>query len=310
MLAGLLALATLPACETPDQVVDQAPVEERVVVRGPVVPDAPVTISNGPTRDGRVREIVVRGTGRFLNQGTAQTEVPRTITPTDGSITLNLSDVSIRSAADAILGEALQVPYTIADDVRGNVTVQTTSPLDASSTLRVFQTVLELNGATLSTVNETVVISRIEGTPARFAIGSGGTFGRSVVVVPLEFIAAAEMSRLLEPIASQGSVVDTDETRNLLFVSGNRAEIDAVLNAVNLFDVDVLAGKSVALFPLEFTQPEAIGEELTRIFDAGEGGALENVVSFLPNERLNSILVISSREVIPVASAHMDRASG
>ena len=81
-----------------------------------------------------------------------------------------------------------------------------------------------------------------------------------------------------------------------MLVSGTREEINAAIEAVNVFDVDVLKGKSVGLFKLRAAEPEAVVEELNLIFETGDGGSLQNVVSFIPSQRLSAVLVVTSRK--------------
>jgi general secretion pathway protein D len=78
-------------------------------------------------------------------------------------------------------------------------------------------------------------------------------------------------------------------------LSGSPAVLEASLDALNLFDVDALQGKSVALVTLASAEPDAVVQELQTIFGAEQGGSLDGVIEFVPNNRLGSVLVISSR---------------
>ncbi|MEO8531111.1 MAG: secretin N-terminal domain-containing protein, partial [Deltaproteobacteria bacterium] len=83
--------------------------------------------------------------------------------------------------------------------------------------------------------------------------------------------------------------------RNILLLGGSKQEINAAIEAINLFDVDVMKGKSVALIKLKAAEPEAVVEQLTTIFESQEGGSLQNVISFVPSTKLGAVLVVSSR---------------
>ena len=52
---------------------------------------------------------------------------------------------------------------------------------------------------------------------------------------------------------------------------------------------------SFALFPVRTADPEVIAKELETVFGLDKDGALKGVVRIVPNARLNSLLVISSR---------------
>lgn len=245
---------------------------------------------NGPSTDRRRS-----GTDSFLSESnTVQRDLYGV--SNNGEITLNLINVPIEQAAKAVLGDALKKNYTIKPEVQGSVTLQTTHPLSERDLLGTFQTILELNGALMQTSGDLITIVPVSGAAQRIGrLGDPQTMGARVVAVPLQYIGTAEMVRLLKPIA--GSSVDLQQIpkRNILLISGARDEINAAIEAVNLFDVDVLKGKSVGLFKLRAAEPEAVVEELNLIFETGEGGSLQNVVSFIPSKRLSAVLVVSSR---------------
>ena len=249
------------------------------------------SVLNGPAPERRVL-----GTDEFLsdnrdgNAGLVESS-------TDGAFTLNLVNVPIDQAARAVLGEALGRNYTVQPDVTGNVTLQTTRPLSERALLETFQTILELNGAVMQINDNLISIVPSGGATQRIGrAGDAQLLGARVVAVPLEFIGTAEMLRLLEPIAGTSVRLQAIPNRNILLIAGTRDEINAAIDAVNLFDVDVLEGKSVGLFRLRAAEPEAVVEELNVIFETREGGSLQNVVTFVPSTRLSAVLVVTSRQ--------------
>lgn len=86
-------------------------------------------------------------------------------------------------------------------------------------------------------------------------------------------------------------------------LAGTSSDLTAMRDAIATFDVDWMRGMSVALHPLKASQPEAVAKELTTIFGA-EGGPGSNLIRFIPNERLNAVLVLTSR------ASYLARASG
>lgn len=236
----------------------------------------------------------ILGTDQFL--GKNHRNAPLVDVSDVGEYTLNLVGVPLEQAAKAVLGDALQKNYTIKPGVTGEVTLQTTRALTERALLETFQTVLEVNGATLQFGNDLITIAPREGAAQRVGlIGQQQGIGSRVVAVPLEYIGTAEMVRLLEPIAGQTISLQAIPKRNIILISGAKDEINAVIEAVNLFDVDVLKGKSVGLYKLKAAEPEAVVEELNLIFETEEGGSLQNVVSFVPSKRLSAIIVVTTR---------------
>ncbi len=249
----------------------------------------------GNRLNGPVPERRVVGSDEFLDDPNYSSRDFVTAS-SQGDFTLNLVNVPIAQAAKAVLGDALEKNYAIKPGVTGTVTLQTTRPLTARALLDTFQTVLELNGATLQRDGDIITIIPSQGAARRITNSNElDRLGARVVAVPLKYIGTAEMVRLLNPIAGSTVELQTIAKRNILLVSGNRAEINAAIDAINLFDVDILKGKSVGLFPLKAAEPEAVVEELQVIFENQEGGGLQDVISFLPSQQLGAVLVVTSR---------------
>lgn len=249
-------------------------------------------------RDSLTKPAVTRralGTDEFLAMAPRGKEL---VSVSDnGAFTLNLIDVPIKTAAKAVLADALKKNYAIQPGVDGTVTLQTTRPLTERALLETFQTVLELNGASLETSGELIkIVPKGSGTRRISRVEDAVGVGARVVAVPLEYIGTAEMIRLLEPIIGQNVRLQPIPKRNILLIAGSRDEMNATIEAINLFDVDVLKGKSVGLFKLNAAEPEAIVEELSTVFENQEGGSLQNVVTFVPSKRLGAVIVITSRQ--------------
>lgn len=242
------------------------------------------------------RDVTQIGSDRLVASPAGRAGGPLTQISSGGAISLNLVDASIADAANAVLGDALGLNYVIESGVSGQITLQTTTPLPRDALLDAFQTALEFNGATLAESGGLVTILPVDRAAPRFVSARDRRgLGRQIVIIPLRYISTQEMVRLLEPVVAQNAILWVSERRNLLMVTGNRNQLDAILEAVNLFDVDVLQGKSIALVRLKAVSPDQVAKELETVFETGEGGSLQGVVDFIPNERLGSILVISSR---------------
>jgi general secretion pathway protein D len=70
------------------------------------------------------------------------------------------------------------------------------------------------------------------------------------VIIPLQHIGAAEMADILRPVAGPEAFVRVDVLRNVLVLVGSRNQVEGWLEIVSTFDVDMLKGMSVGLFPL------------------------------------------------------------
>lgn len=306
MLAVLVALAgcgtsqPVPPRDTFGRTETGEPPPRRDLARGsgPVLPDK-ATEPRKPPSLYPGNNVVTRRLGERNGVSRATPE---------GEITLNFVNADLQEVIKAVLGDTLGYNYVIDPRVQGAVTLQTGQPVPAAALLSTLQTILELNGAALV---EAEGLYRI--VPADEAIRGGARLrgsieavgrrpGASVMVVPLRFIGAAEMQKLLEPLSPQGAVLRADTTRNILILGGSQNDLINMVDMINTFDVDWLAGKSFGIFPLQSSEPQAVVGELEAIFSSEKDGALANVVRFVPIERMNAVLVIANQ------SAFLDRA--
>ena len=91
-------------------------------------------------------------------------------------------------------------------------------------------------------------------TPSRHPQRQG--FG--IHVIPLEFASVASVRDIVASLVSPGHQLAVDHTRNILIYTGPAQEAQAIAEMVSVLDVDILAGMSFALFPVQ-TPTELIG---------------------------------------------------
>ena len=242
---------------------------------------------------------LARGNDQFVNPNrAANNRISKAIVvPHDGKLVeVSLVNASISAAAKAILGDALKKRYTVSSKIEGTITIQSTGPIPKEALLELFEAALSANGARLEKDGSVIkVVPGISGNKTFRLASDGIGSGANIIVAPLEYISAAQMVNLLAPLIEEGLTAIADKRRNLLMMTGSPSQLEAALDALNLFDVDVLSGKSIALVELNSADPEAIVDELKVIFENEEGGNLEGVIEFIPNKRLGSVLIITSR---------------
>jgi general secretion pathway protein D len=252
------------------------------------------------------------GTGRFL--GDPPSDTKQISKDDDDGVTLNLVNVSIPDAAKTILSDVLSVKYTIDPAIAGKVTIQTPKPVSKSTVIDLFQSALRTNNATIVNVGGHFKIVTADqatiGAPIQLdeSPDSAETLGTRLQIVELKYVAASEMRRILEPISPRGGIVRVDDTRNSLTLSGNSQEIANMMDAIYVFDVDVMKGMSFALIPVKTSQPDSIADQLKSIFSSDQEGPMAGMVRFIPNKQLNAVLVISpQREYLSRAGAWVRR---
>ncbi len=237
------------------------------------------------------------GTGDFTAAAVSVREAP-TFSGEPG-VTLNLVNVRIDQAAKTVLGDLLGLNFTVDERVQGAITLQTTNPISKAALVDVFETVLRSRGGAIVEEAGFYRILPLEDARVRDSgAGEGNTMrrgpGLAVQVLSMAYVSAEEMRGILEPIAPAGGILRVDAKRNLIVVAGTASELASMRETVALFDVDWMKGMSFALHPLRSSEPAAVAAELDTIFDTKDG-PLKQMVRFVPNKRLNAVLVVASR---------------
>jgi len=235
--------------------------------------------------------VVVEGTRRFVQPPKTSTALP------EGNITLNFDGADIREVVRAVLGDLLKRNYIIDPKVTGTVTIHTEKPLPKEAVLPTLATLLRMNGAALTEEQGVFYVLPQDMAKSSKIVsglaGADGLAGAGLVVVPLRYISAVEMQKMLAPILPPGTLARADTTRNLLLLSGAGPSIGDLLSTVRSFDVNWLEGMSIGLFPLNEADAKEVAKELEAIFFSGKDEALAGVVRIVPIERLNALLVIT-----------------
>ena len=249
-------------------------------------------------------------------------------------VALNFENVTVGNLATALLGDLLKLNYTI--DAGGDtvVSLHTRQPLLRSQVLDVLDAVLLPHDLAIVRDNAGVyhVTKRTVTLGARPVVGASNfkdLSGSGTVIVPLNHVAAAEMAKILAPIAPKESIVYVDSMRNLLVLQGSKAQLGGWLEMVEAFDVDFLSGMSLGVFVLENANVNVVRDALQAMLGSdksadpyggatpaapagaapGAGGAataagaasaqatgpLGGLIRVFPVERLNALVVVTPR---------------
>ncbi len=218
-------------------------------------------------------------------------------------VSLNFEQAPLSEVMHAILGDILGLDYVVDQPVQGEVTLRTRTPVPRDQLLGVLESLLKANDVIMIRGEDDRFLITGSEQATRLSPGVTGTksagAGFSTMVIPLRYISAANMAEILRPVAEEAAFVRVDNARNLLMLAGTRAQLDGWLDMVETFDVDMLTGMSVGLFPLENSSVEDINEALlTMLGSAAPDGTvsdLAHLVRIIPILRLNSILVVTPR---------------
>lgn len=265
---------------------------------------------------------ILRGNNRVI---AAPTPVPALQGP---AVSLNFEEAPVAEVVRTVLGDLLKVSYVLHPPLAGTVTLATRQPVAPDQAVFLLESALQANGLALMRdargtyhVGRPDALRSIGGAVRQAISGTPLAPGYGTIIVPLQYIGAAEMATILRPMLPAEALVRVDSIRNLLVLAGTRTQAEGWMELVNTFDVDLLKGMSVGVFPLKYASiqevqaalqlvsggaPAAAGNSGAKAAGApgaaaaaaaglGEGNPLFGALRILPIERLNSILVVTPR---------------
>jgi general secretion pathway protein D len=213
---------------------------------------------------------------------------------------LNFENAPVATVAKVVLGDIMQTGYTIDPRVQGTVSLVSVRPVPKSDIIFVLENALRINGVAL--IRDTAGYRL---TPVGDAIGAGHVDsagntepGYGVSIVPLQYISAQTLLKLMDSFATKPGVVRADTGRNLLLIQGTGPERRTAVETAMSFDVDWMRGQSIGIFPIANSGPEPLIVELEKIVDSGENGLNANLVKLQPVARLNAIMVVAKKPAL------------
>ena len=252
-------------------------------------------------------------------------------------VALNFEEAPLAEVVRTVLGEILKADYVLHPPLAGTVTLATRAPVSPDQAVFLLESALSANGlALVRDVRGSYHVGRPEalrgiGSAVR-QVGKATPLqpGSGIIVVPLQYIGAAEMATILRPLLPQDGLLRVDTVRNLLVLAGTRAQAEGWQELINTFDIDLLKGMSVGVFPLKHASVKeveaalqlmsggsssaataaaanrsaggAAGVPAAGAATLGENNPLFGALRIMPIERINSILVVTPR------AAYLDEA--
>ena len=249
------------------------------------------------TSNSRKNDDVELVLGEKPRYQTASVPAQRAV-PKGKGIALSFERANIREVIKVVLGDILKLNYTVEPGVDGEVTINTSKPIAKASLLATLESLLQVHGA--------VVYKDPQGTyriaPRSSMRGRGFApdtskklpAGYGIKIVPLRFIPAVEMRKILEPLANPDAFVRVDSNRNLLVLAGSSAELHNLLQTINTFDIDVLQGMSVGLYQIHNVEAAVVAKNLDALFGESGNSPMAGMIKIMPIEHLNSLMIISA----------------
>jgi len=224
-------------------------------------------------------------------------------------VKLRFNNSDLYTVIDTI-AEITQINFIVDPQVRGTVTMYTAGDIRRSDLLPMLEAILKVNGATMVKVGNLYQI-----VPANAAVRMPLEVQNTravapddqvvLQIVPMRFVAAEEMVRLLTPfISDTGNLVAQG---SMLLITDRRSNLRKLLELVDEFDMQAFQGERVRLLAIKNNRVRDVIDDLKTVF-SGYALSTNSAIRFLPIERMNSILVVTpNADVFPEVEKWLDR---
>jgi general secretion pathway protein D len=273
--------------------------EARRVPRDPPADFEPERTSKQGEEGGREEQRFPRQTASFIVQKPLAEEmsIPDV---TSEDITLNFDNVELKEVIRA-LAEILQITCIVDPSVRGNATIYTAGKLRTTDLFDVFIQILEANGFTAVKSGNVYNIIPFKDASTMPIISRFGREGpeslrpeeRIVMqIIPLNYMSATAMSKVLEPFVSSEGTIVTDDRSNILIIVDKGVNILKALRLVDTFDIDLFKDYTHQWFSIQNMDAEEMVKTLKDVLKAY--GRDQEDFQMIAIKRLNRIVAISA----------------
>lgn len=184
---------------------------------------------------------------------------------TGGANSFKFEEAPISDVAHLVLRDILKVDYVLHQPLLGSVTMSTAGRVSADQAIHLLETALQANGLLLARdARGTYHVGKPESLRAVVSLprqaGASGPLapGYGPLIISPRFVGAGELANILRPILPADALMRVDTVRNLLVLVGTRAQVEGWLDIANTFDVDLLKGMSVGVFPLKYATTKEV----------------------------------------------------
>jgi general secretion pathway protein D len=282
---------------------------QRSAVDDTPLPVATAADTGSAPSTARTRQQIIRGNQSFVRSPAGRAPVAMPSAPGSsgqaagqggaGDIMFNFTNQPIEAVVNSIMGDLMHENYSIAQGVTGDVSFSTSQPVNKTEALSILETLLSwTNNAMIRQGNRYVILpanQAVSGKLTPTLPAARPASGLSARLFTLRYISATEMQKLLKPFARDNAFLLVDPARNVLSLAGTPEELANYQDTIDTFDVDWLKGMSIGVYGLQRATVGELMPQLQKMFGPDSGMPLAGMVKFLPIERTNSVVAISSQ---------------
>jgi general secretion pathway protein D len=201
-----------------------------------------------------------------------------------------------------LVATQLKMNYVVDPAVKGTVTISTAGDLRREDLFPILQSVLRINAATaIQSGNFYRIVPVSQAVKLPVEVSSDAT-GKPIPpddrmmtrIIPLRFVLAADMAKLLTPFLSDGGTVAVHEAGNVLILLETSLNVKRLMEIIQQFDSMTFAHERIRLVPVQNNVASGLVPELESIFSAYAMTEKGTPIRFIALDRINSLLVVAA----------------
>jgi general secretion pathway protein D len=231
--------------------------------------------------------------GLFVQRAESNSSTDSSDFQTDEPFSATYVGADVTTVVNQILGEFLNIDYSIAPDVSGLVTMRVENVQSRLAAIEALRTAVRPLGIAVIDRYDFVAVARANSQNGSFQAaaidpGQPSPAGGGAVVLTPKHVSPSQLGPLITPFAPSATISLTDDRRRFLIVRGDEAAITAASSAAAMFDVDWFAQVSTAAFKLSNIAPQDMIGELRPLL-----GPSIDQVDLVPVPRLSTLMVLA-----------------
>jgi general secretion pathway protein D len=212
-----------------------------------------------------------------------------------GEHSLDFINIPVEEFVSIVFKEMLGTNYVLDSAIKGEVTVQTRGKVDSDQILSIVESVLASKNAVMidhGNYFELIPFSKAKNYSLKPELFSARHIkpGYRMVVIPVNYIKADDLKAIINSVAPSVGHLKIDGERRAVVVTGSEQEIRNIHDAIQIFDVNWLHAKSIALLPIKHTSAATIKSELGKLLKSQNKS---NEVVLETFERFNALLAVA-----------------
>lgn len=236
-----------------------------------------------------------KGSQQFVNVPKA-----RFSRASENKLQVNFVAAPLSEVIQVVFGDILKVPYTVEGEIKGNITLNTSSPVSEEALLGLLESLLGSRGIVMVHTDDGIyrlgtAAQLKKEVPVKLTLPFMKLQGYNLSIIPLEYISVLEAHKVLGALGAKENIIYTDPVRNILMIAASSPQLKNIQRTLGMFDVDVLEGMSFGVYEVFNLDAETVVERFNSLLGSAEFSPIAGLVKLVPMEELNSVMVITPR---------------